>query len=245
MWKLIWKDSFHLNKTNNILKTYFPIYILFFNNFIYIIKDTSWYDIVFVIYLIVMLLGLAIFPISLARGLYLCPLTDYERIKYLKSACYLRIITMMSLLGIVLILMSFFIDTNNSFILVRYVYAGFFSLSGIALSVHDGNGGIQNPQDANNAKVKDENDRLKTHSTILSLIIFILSVIGIYLPMFIKSDKVLNLMKWLYNLPAITISITLLMIYIVKYFNKSLSIKANCEAFTYLPKKKVGVFGGD
>lgn len=245
MWKLIWKDSFHINESIVFTKLYFPIYLLYVN-FIIKLKDASAFHYVFVVCLIAITISLGIFPIKLAKGLYLCPLTENERKRYLKLSCLLRFVTIMLLFALILIILLFFIDYDKLSLAYQYVFSGFFTLSGILAFISDNNTGRQSPQAANKAKVKTESDNIKNITLFLLISILILSTLGVYLPVFfIGNPHSLRIIKWLYNIPSIIICLIFFTVYFVKYFNKVLSIKANCEVFTYSPNKKAGVLNAD
>lgn len=247
MWKLIWKDSLHINKSNVFTKIYFPIYYYFlYMNFIFTLENVSVFHYISVISLMAITISLGLFPIKLAKGLYLCPLTEKDRKKYLKLSCLLRFVTLMTLLALILLVFSFFIDYDSLLLVYQYIFSVLFTLSTILMFVSDNNSGIQNLQTANKTKVKADNNHVKNASSFLLISIMILSTLGVCLPVFFKSnDHGLNFIKCLYNIPSIIICLIFFVIYFVKYFDKILSIKANCEVFTYSPNKKAGVFNAD
>lgn len=250
MWKLIWKDSLHYDKSNTTTIIYFPmLYISFMN--LFLIGKHSEYEYIFGLYFLCSFVILTIFPLKLAKGLYLCPLTETERKKYLVTACTLRLGMMMLLLGLILMVSRFFLEANNFILLLQFVCTGIIVLAAILLSLPSSSAAdiarqqyylAQKLPLPSKPKVRQEEGKAAIYSSLLLITALILACIGAILPM---NDKEFNVLLWLYYIPSIIVSIVCLMVYFIKYFDRIITINANREGYHYLRKKKVGAFHAD
>lgn len=251
MWKLIWKDSLHYDRNNYSTIAFFPmIYVTYMN--LFVLGNHSEYKYIFGICFFLILIILTIYPLKLAKGLYLCPLTEAERKKYLIVACFLRLGTMMLLLGLVLMVSQFFLEADNLILLLQFICAGIFILGAILISLLPGSYSAdlakqkyyitQNLPVPKKPKVGQEERKTTINSILLLLTVLILAFIGILLPM---NDKKFNILLWLYYIPSFLVSVVCMIMYFMKCFDEVITINANREVYHYLRKKKAGAFHAD
>ena len=251
MWKLIWKDSLHYDRSNYSISALTPILYANFLNWI-LLGDHYVYKYIFGIYFFLFFLTLAIYPLRLAKGLYLCPLTEAERKRYLMAACFLRLGTMMLLLGLILMVSRFFLEADNLILLLQFICMGIIILGAILLSVSPDSYSAdlakqqyyiaQKLPVPKKPKVGQEERKTVIYSILLLLTVLILALIGVLLPI---KDNEFNKQLWLYYIPSFLISVVCMLVYFMKYFDEVITINANREVYHYLRKKKAGVFHAD
>jgi len=193
----------------------------------------------------------AFFPIKLAKGLYLCPLTEKDRKKYLLTASYMRFGILMFIYGIVLFVSRMFIEASNIILLLQYMSGGLVIFIMILLNIHPGVGSIETAVQTYYSvhklpvtikpKIEKLNKRTAKLSIALLIAVFILGAAGLFLPM---NKKELNPYLWFYYIPAFICSFICILIYCRKYLNETITIYANQEIY-YYPKMKAGVFHAD
>ncbi|HKL98648.1 MAG TPA: hypothetical protein VJZ06_01915 [Mobilitalea sp.] len=251
MWKLIWKDSFHRDRESiTIMPYYLIIYLNFFNIFSF--GNPSEYEIVFLLYFIFVLTIMTIFPIKLAKGLYLCPLSEGERKRYLVIACSIRLTMFMSLFGLILIGSRFFLEADNQVLLLQFCCSEIITLGVVLSSLILGSissaaarqryyatKNIPAPQ---KSKQKQKEQKGETCAVLYMTASLLLALVGVILPM---NTKIIKPQLWLYCLPTLIISCICMIVYIKKYLDKYLimvtTLNANSEVH-YLRKKKAGVY---
>lgn len=251
MLKLIWKDSLHYDRSNYPALALSPIIYFNFMN-LFLLGDHSEYKYIFCFCFFLILAMLTIYPLKLAKGLYLCPLTEAERKKYLMTACFLRLGTMMFLLGLIFIGSRFFLDADNLILLLQFICTGIFILGAILISLYSGSYSADMAKQQyyiaqklpvpKKQKVVQEERKTTLNSMILLITVLILTFLGILLPM---NDKEFNILLWLYYIPSFLVSFICMMVYFMKYFDEVITINANREGYHYLRKKKVGAFHAD
>lgn len=249
MLKLILKDSLHFDKNTFISTSAVPMlfYIYMYNIFL----SRSAYRAVIGLFYIIVFVLYTLFPIKLAKGLYLCPLTEDDRKKYLLTAGYMRFAVVMILYGIVLLVSGFILETGYIILLIQYVFGGIVLCAITLLYVHPGvhstETAMQTFYSANKIpvnirpKFKKLNKKTSGISLSLLIIVLILGTIGVMLP--INKNK-LNPYMWFYFIPSFICSVICIFIYYKKYMNEVLTIYANQEVYHYL-KKKAGIFHAD
>ena len=251
MWKLIWKDSLHYDMSNFSAISFYPmIYITYMN--LFVLGKHSEYKSIFGILFFLILLILTIFPLKLAKGLYLCPLTEAERKKYLVIACFLRLGTMILLLGLVLMVSRFFLEADNLILLIQFICGGIFILGAILTSLLPGSNSAdlakqkfyiaQKLPVPKKQKVVPEELKTTIKSILLLLTVLILAFIGILLPM---NAKEFNKLLWFYYIPSFLVSVVCMLVYFIKYFDEGITFNANREVYQNLRKKKAGAFHAD
>jgi len=209
----------------------------------------SEYDYIFGFSFLLVLATLTIFPLKLAKGLYLCPLTEAERKKYLMTACFLRLGMMMLLFGLILLVSRFFLEANNFILLLQFVHTGIILLGGILLSLFPGSYAMdmakqkyyiaQNLPVPKKPKMGKDERKTAIYSNLLLITAIILAWVGVLLPM---NDKEFNILQWLYYIPSFLVTIACMIVYFMKYFDEVITINANREVYRYLGKKKAGAF---
>lgn len=249
MWRLVWKDSFHLNKNNASSMIYTPMYLCYFN--LFVLGDHSAYEYVFSICFLCFLVMMALFPIKLAKGLFLCPLTEVDRNKFFYTACLLRFGFMTALLGLTLFVSRFFLKANSLILVLQFICSVVIILVGILLCINTGSSAtnlavrqyyITQKLPVPVQPMKKSDRRANLYSNLMLAGILILGTIGVLLHM---DDMVFNRLLWLYYIPAMIVSIVLFTTYFTKYFMTIVAINVNREVFDYSPNKKVGAFDAD
>ena len=247
MWRLMISDSFHLrnaNPTSYIYLIYFNIYL----NLIIHISNSGYQQIV-LIFSILMLLSLFVSPIQLAKGLYLCPLTEKDRKDYLKTICITRFILMEFLLVLIIIIIRHLYQVETIKLTLIFVCYSYVILTLLFLS------GFYNPQYAKQQyyianklpipkelKLSRENSRNPIVGIYMLITILVLSSIGMFLAFLGYSFDI----RWLfYYIPALLVSTISMLIYFIRYFDIFITINANHEVYSYTRKKKVGAFHAD
>jgi hypothetical protein len=188
-------------------------------------------------------------PIRLAKGLYLCPLSEKDRVNYLKMACYFRLAIFEALLAAILIIIRQVYQVESMKLLLAFLCLSGVFLTLLLLS------GFYNPETAKQQyyiankltvpkKISSSKEKYKKASIGIYLLIitFILSLIGMLLSF---SKQPFNLVWLFYYIPTTAIGTLCMLIYFIKYFNDFITINANYEAYYNVRKKKVGVFHAD
>ncbi len=241
MWKLIITDSFHFNQIGYNVN----IYILYLNFCVLMQNMTHGYTIFFLILGMLSLLS----PIHIAKGLYLCPLTENDRKKYLKSACLLRFVFHEVVLIVIMALLELFHQLEFRVLFLIFICVSVEFLALLLLT------GFYNPEAVKKqyyimnkltppTKKLPLNEKYQTplNGIYLLTIALIFSCIGMVLPAFLGSYDV----RWLlYYIPAFLICFLCMLFYFLRYFDLFITINANQEMYSYLRKKKVGAFHAD
>lgn len=247
MWRLMIADTFHWDNATFSTPIY---YILYFNIYFNMVirQANSRYDAI-IIFMLFVSLSLVFFPIRLARGLYLCPLTEKDRINYLKKICFFRF----TIYECIMILILLIISQIYHFQIIQLLLV-FLCCTGMILDMLF-LGGFYNPVVAkknyyimNKLPVPkklnsmEETNRTPLTGTILLILTLILCCVGIILPVGEQNFDY----RWLYYyIPALSISTICLIIYFIRFFNLFITICANQEVYSYTHRKKAGVFHAD
>ena len=251
MWKLIWKDSFHRDRESLIIMPY--LVIIYLNLFNIITNGLfSGYKVIFILYFMFVLAIMTSFPIKLAKGLYLCPLSEVERKRYLVTACFMRLTMFMLLFGIILIGSRFFLEADNLALIIQFCCLGIIILGVVLSSLIYGSlssaaarqryYATQNIPVPQKPKPKQKGRKGKFYGDLYMTASLVLALVGVILPM---NTKILKPQLWLYCVPALIISCICMIIYFKKYLDKYLievtTLNANREVY-HLRKKKAGVY---
>ena len=247
MWKLIIADSFHINRTGFHEGNQFILFSIYFN--VIIRMNDSYYMIILSLLLLFLMSYMFLAPIRVAKGLYLCPLTENDRKKYLKMVCFIRFVIHEAMLGVILILLRLVYQFEFRMLLLIFLSISIEYMTILLL------GGFYNPDMVkrqyffrNKLPIpKKYNHCINQYKTprigfCLLIIAFILSCIGTFLPGFIDSYDD----RWLfYYVPALSICFICLFFYFLQYFDLLITVNANHEMYSYTHKKKAGVFHAD
>lgn len=245
MWRLMIADAFHWNSESLSMSLY---YILYFNLFFNMINRSSNIGCIAIFLFFVFLsLSLLFFPIRLAKGLYLCPLTETDRINYLKKTCFFRFFAYEFLLILILLILRYTYHLQYVQLLLFFLCSTGMILDLLFLA------GFYNPLSAKKLyytanklpvpevlKSMEETNRTPLTGTILLILTLILCCIGITLPF---NNQHFDY-RWLYYyVPALLLSAICLILYFIKFFPVFITINANHEVYSY--RKKAGVFHAD
>lgn len=249
MLKLIWKDSLHFDRS--AFFTSYNILIIFYINLFINFGSRSAHHIILGMFYIIVIILFTFFPIKLAKGLYLCPLTEEDRKKYIITACYMRFGILMLIYGIVLLVSRFLLEASNLILFLQYVCGGIIILILALLCIHPGSNSMDNAMELYYSvrkiplhikpKIKKLNKKIANYSMLLLIIAVILATVGVLL---IIDKKEFNPYLWFYYIPAFIVTFNCLLIYYRKYLNEIITFNANQEIYHYL-KKKAGVFRAD
>jgi len=247
MWRLMISDSFHLKNTS----TSPSFYLIYFSIYINIILNTtnSVYERVLFVISLMMFLFLFISPIRLAKGLYLCPLTEKDRKNYLKMMCFSRFFLMELLYAFLLIGIRRIYHVEAQKLVILFMCLTYVILIVLLMA------GFYNPQVAKQQyyisnklpipielKARREKSRTPITGIYMLFITLVLASVGI-IPAFL--DDPFDI-RWLfYYIPALLISVICMLIYFMKYFDIFITINANHEVYSYTRKKKAGAFHAD
>lgn len=251
VWKLIWKDSLRFDRSINSSVTLLPLVYSTYMNMFLLRSDNSFYEFVFGIYFLIVLVVSTVFPVKLARGLYLCPLTEGERKKYLVTACYLRVGVMMSLLGVFLIVSKLFLEADYRILLMQFIWMTIVILGIVYLCLLSGTNSLEmarqryyTAQNITAPKILKESrleQKTVVYSNLLLIIALVLGILGVILPMRYKE---INIYLWIYYISSFTVSVVCIIVYLRKYFDEIITFSANRESF-YYQKKRTGGFHAD
>lgn len=248
MLKLILKDSLHFDKDNIFASSNMPLlYFIYLFNF----ASRSSKQFVFWIFYVMVILLFTLFPIRVAKGLYLCPLTENDRKKYLMISVYFRFGLLMLLYGVILIIAWMLYKTSGLILLLQYIYGGIIIFALSLIGIHPGINSIETAMQVYYQtqkipiNIKPKLKKLERKTAVSSMLILItilaLGSVGLLL---LLDKKVLNPYLWLYYIPSFICCLICIFIYYRKYINEVTTICVNREIYTYL-KKKAGVFHAD
>lgn len=247
MWKLIIADSFHFNKISFQTNFYFLGASIYFNTLIQ--AKASIYTIILLVLLLSLMISMMLSPIRIAKGLYLCPLTERDRKRYLKAACFFHYIFYEVVFAVILIFTSLVYHFNLRVLLFIFICISVVYLTILLLT------GFYNPEMVKKqyfivnklplpSKKQTAEGKYETPLKGIYLLVtaLILSSIGLLLPGFVKSYQ-----DWwlLYYIPAFFLCFTCILLYFRRYFDLFITINANYEMYSYAGKKKAGVFHAD
>ncbi|MGB4658113.1 MAG: hypothetical protein WBI07_02910 [Mobilitalea sp.] len=247
MWRLMIYDSFHLNNASPA-SSFYLIYFSIYINFILNMTNSGYARILTVISLIMFVFQF-LSPIRLAKGLYLCPLTEKERKNYLKMMCFSRFFLMEAVYAFLLIIIRRIYHVEVIKLIILFMCMAYVLLTILLLS------GFYNPQVVkqqyyitnklpvpNELKITKEKSRTPITGIYLLSIALVLSIIGTVLAFLDQSFDI----RWLfYYIPALLISTICISFYFMRYFDIFITINANHEIYSYTRKKKVGAFHAD
>ncbi len=246
MWKLLVADTFHL-RNYNAQNTYgFFLIIMYMNLFLQFGKNQY-----FVFFAGIFILSVLVFllpPIRIAKGLYLCPLTEQDRKKYLKLSWFTRLIFIETILVLLLFLLYFlktfdlyalillFLTTSLLF-MTTLLLTGFYNPEVVKKQYY-----LHNKLPVPTNRPLPEKSRIPKNGIILLGIVLVLSIIGLFI--LVLSAPVTYL--WLfYYIPSFLLSFILLLLYFTRYFDLFLTINANYEMYSYAGRRKAGVYHTD
>ena len=247
MWRLMISDSFHLNNATTT-STFYIIYFNFYINIVLRISDSE-YKIIIMTLSLILLASMLLSPIRLAKGLYLCPLTENDRKKYLKMMCLSRFIFMELLYGFVLLAIKQIYHIDTIKLILIFICISFMLLTLLLMT------GFYDPRFAKqqyylmnklpipkDIKITKETSRTPIAGIYLLITTLILSSIGVFLAFL---DYPFDL-RWLfYYIPCILVSVICMLIYFIRYFDIFITINANHEVYSYTRRKKAGAFHAD
>lgn len=249
MWKLILKNSLHLD--NKTFYTPSTIPLLYFINLFNIISRQSSNQVIILVFYLVLIIIYALFPIKLAKGLYLCPLTEDDRKKYLMTAAYMRFGILMLIYGILLLINRVIYQPSIIILVLQYIFGSLLIFTITLLYIHPGIYSVDTAMQTYsalkkmpvNSKPKAIKVSRKTAGKSIALLIAVTLVctVALFLP---GSKKELNPYLWYYYIPAFICSVSCIVIYYKKYLDELISLFANQELYQYM-KKKAGVFHAD
>lgn len=243
MWKLILADSFHLNHTSyqtSLTSICMSIYI----SFLYQSWDSRYRTIMLILY-ILLILSFMISPIRITKGLYLCPLTEKDRKRYLKLAFLFRYICYELLFAVVMISAVFIKQYDYRILLLIYISISIVFLMTLLLS------GFYNPEIVKRQYLimnklpvpieKQPSSKKKQSSqngVYLLVITMFISIIALFIP--VSKDLYDN--RWLFfYIPAYILCFLCLQLYFSRHFDSFITINANYEIYSFTHKKKAGV----
>jgi len=249
VWKIIWRDSLRYDGSAFYMSSIIPLlcYINIFN----FVNSKSIHQLIVRMFFIAVVLLFIFFPIRLAKGLYLCPLTEKDRKKYLMTACYIRFGILMLLYTIVMIFLRIFFEVNIIVLLLQYVFGGIVIFTITLLYLHPG---IYSAESAMQTyysvrktpihikpKLKKLNKKTAKRSITLLIIAMVFGAVGLFLSM---SKYELNPFLWFFYIPDLLCLAICLIVYYKKYLNEVIAFYANQEFYHYM-KKEAGVFHAD
>jgi len=224
------------------------LYYIYLNNLVF---SRSAQGAVIGIYFYIVIISLTFFPIRLAKGMYLCPLTKDDRKKYIMAACYIRFVMLMLLYGLVLIVSGIFLDVSYMNLLLQFISGGliifFLVISSIdifgdpmemARRRYYAKQKIPYPQKSVTNKV---NNKPGYGCAIIIGIVVLSGVIGVMILMNKTEFKPYYLF---YHIPSYIVSLICVIIFYKKYMDQIITASANREVFT-AKKMKAGVFHAD
>lgn len=247
MLRLMIADSFHPDIATP-QSLFYIIWFSFYTNFVIRIADSG-YGFAISLLLLFMLLSLAISPIRLAKGLYLCPLTEEDRKNYLKLLYVFRLTVFEVIIIILLIICRLIYHFELLKLLITFLSFTGVLITSVLLT------GFYNPRIAKQQyyianklpvpqELKNYRDASRTPST--GTYMLILALVLCCFGMFLSFRGQAFDLRWLfYYIPALIISIVCLLVYFTRYFDLFITINANHEVYSYTRKKKAGVFYAD
>lgn len=250
MFKLIWKDSLHFDKNAFLTSSYIPL-IYYMNIAIFNLNRSSTNQNIISLFYLITIMLYTFFPIKLAKGLYLCPLTEEDRKKYLLTANYLRFGIIMFIYAAVLIVMRILLKTNSIILLLQYLFGGFIFISLGFLFIHPGTGSVESAMQIYYSaqkipvNIKPKIKKMEKKKAVLSLMLLIIPlVLGITSLLLLGSKNQINPWMLFYYIPSCICSLICIIFFYIKFLDEVLTFSVNRESYHYL-KKKAGVFHAD
>lgn|GEM_PF-1281004 len=254
MWKVVWKDSLRFEGNAIFTSPYVPIlHYLYLYNIMYsrsVLQAIIW------IFFYIVFFSLTFFPVRLAKGMYLCPLTTDDRKKYIMTACYLRFGMLTTLYGLVLVISGIFLEVNNINIFLKFISGSFMIFYLVIFSI----GIFSDPMEtakrryytkhklpypskaaAKNPAVNEQGKKTEIVSAVIMGTAILPGFIGVMLPI---NKTAFNPYYLFYYIPSFIVSFICSIIFYVKYMDGIINASANREIFE-AKNVKAGVFHAD